>query len=247
MQRLNNTLVASLTMCFIFCATINAEAKKKGGSGSFAGGSLSIGAGWAFATADQDGINQIISNAKATSSATTSELKAAMEYNLQLTFRFANNLVAIQLRPSFFKQSESGTGTGGSYDYSLSGFTLFPLVRIIPLSNDIIDFYVQGGLGYGSLDGDITNGPTTVSFSGTNFGAQFGLGADFCFFPQHCFGIEGNYRYLPISRNIVGSSNGVLSNNITQVTAGSEFEAANSDVATNLSGISGLVSYTFNF
>ena len=244
--------VIFLTAVFLSALILNpdtaeAAGKKRGGKSAFAGGSLSVGLGLGFSTAEQDGLNQIITHAKTNSQATTAEMKAATEYVFHTTFRFSNNLVAIQLRPALFAQSESGTGTGGSYNYKLDGFTLFPLVRIIPLSNDIIDFYIQGGIGYGRMSGDITNGPTTVSFSGSNFGAQVGLGADFCFWPEHCFGVEGNYRYLPIQRNIVSSSNGTLSNNITQVTSNSELEANGSDVETKLSGVSGILTYTYNF
>lgn len=241
-----------LVLFFIFSVFIVqpealAAGKKRGGRGAFAGGSLSFGLGYSFSTAEQDGLNQVINNAKVANSATTSELSSATEYIGFATFTFSNNFVALQLRPTLFQQSESGNGTGGNYNYDLNGFTLFPLVRIIPLSNDIIDFFIQGGLGYGKLSGKITNGPTEASFSGTDFGAQVGLGANFCFWPEHCFGVEGNYRYLPIQRNIITSSNGVVSNNITQVANGSELEVSGNDVETKLTGISGILTYTYNF
>jgi opacity protein-like surface antigen len=231
----------------LFIANSAEAAKKRGGKGVFGGGSLSLGIGIGFATAEQSGINDIIKNAKANNQATTSELKSAMEYSLQPTFTFSNGLVAIQLRPSIFTQSESGTGSAGSYSYSLSGFTVFPLVRIIPLSNDIIDFYIQAGLGYGKMDGDITNGPSKIAFTGSSFGMQAGLGANFCFVPDHCIGVEGNYRYLPVQRNITSSTSGGLSNNITQATKDAELEVDGSDMSTTFSGISGALSYTYNF
>ncbi len=245
-MNIKNISTVLISTVILFSGT-SALAKKKGGRGAFAGGALSVGFGYSFATADQSGINEIIQNAKASNQATTSELSSATEYSLQGTFRFSNGLVAIQLRPSLFQQSQSGSGSAGSYSYSLSGFTIFPLVRLIPLSNDLIDFYIQAGLGYGKLDGEITNGPTKISFTGSNFGAQIGLGADFCFIPDHCFGIEGNYKYLPIQRNVASSSSGGLSNNITQATSGSEVEVAGNDLQTKFTGISGTVSYTYNF
>lgn len=238
--------VLLISICLLFSATSHA-AKKRGGKGAFAGGSISVGFGIGFSTAEQTGINDIIKNAKAANQASTSELKSATEYMFHGTFRFSNGYVALQLRPTLFQQAESGSGTAGSYNYSLSGFTVFPLIRLIPLSNDLIDFYIQGGLGYGKLNGDITNGPTKISFTGSNFGAQAGLGADFCFVPDHCIGVEGNYKYLPIQRNIVTSTSGGLSNNITQSAVDSELEVNGSDLATQLSGITGIVSYTFNF
>jgi Outer membrane protein beta-barrel domain len=241
------SLLLFLFTVFIFNTEAEAAGRKRGGRSAFAGGALSFGLGYSFSTAEQDGLNQIISDAKVNNSATTSNLSSASEYVGFVTFTFSNSLVAIQLRPTLFQQSESGNGTAGNYNYDLEGFTFFPLVRLIPLSNDIIDFYIQGGLGYGKLSGEIKNGPTEVSFSGTNFGAQIGLGANFCFWPEHCFGVEGNYRYLPIQRNMITSSNGTLSNNITQVANGSEFEVSGNDVETKLTGISGLLTYTYNF
>jgi hypothetical protein len=245
-MNLKNTYI--ILACVLFLFSVNSEAaKKRGGKGVFGGGSLSLGLGIGFATAEQTGINDIIKNAKAANQATTSELSSATEYSLQATFTFANGLVAIQLRPTLFNESSSGSGTAGSYNYSLSGFTIFPLVRLIPLSNDLIDFYLQAGLGYGRLGGDITNGPSKISFAGSNFGVQAGLGANFCFLPDHCFGVEGNYKYLPIQRNITSSASGGLSNNITQATVDQELEVNGSDMATGFSGISGTVSYTYNF
>jgi len=239
--------IALVSACLFLSVNSNAAVKKRGGKGAFAGGSMSLGFGVGFATAEQAGINQIIQNAKSTNQATTSELKSATEYSLLGTFIFSNGYVAIQLRPTLFTQSESGSGLLGSYNYSLNGFTFFPLVRLIPLSNDIIDFYIQGGLGYGKLNGDMTNGLSKISFSGSNFGAQIGLGADFCFLPNHCFGVEGNYKYLPIQRNITSSASGGLTNNITQAAADQELEVNGSDMATQLTGISGVLSYIFNF
>lgn len=239
-------LIVAISAVLLLSSTSEA-ARKRGGKGVFGGGSISLGFGIGFATADQSGINDIIKNAKASNQATTSELSSAMEYSIQPTFTFSNGLVAIQLRPTYFTQSQSGSGSAGSYSYSLSGFTVFPLVRLIPLSNDIIDFYLQAGLGYGKMDGEMTNGPTKVSFSGSNFGAQAGLGANFCFVPDHCIGVEGNYKYLPIQRNIASAASGGLSNNITQAAKDSELEVDGSDMGTTFSGISGTVSYTYNF
>ena len=224
-----------------------ALAKKRGGKGAFAGGSLSFGLGLASTSATQDGINDLIQTAKATEAATVSTLSSGLEYVGHATFRFSNGFVALQLRPSYFTQEETGTGTLGNYEYSLSGLAVFPLVRIIPLSNDFIDFYMQGGIGYANLSGTIKTGPNVVDFSGGNFGAQIGIGADFCFFPNHCFGVEGNYRYLPIPRNIVSSTQGTAPTGVSQAVRDQELEANNSDVATKLTGISGILMYTFNF
>ena len=237
-----------MVLLLTFVVVDNAQAaKKRGGKGAFAGGSLSVGLGISLTTAEQTGINSLINAAKANTNSTASTLVSASEYIGYVTFHFSNNFVAIQLRPTLFSQSSSGSGSDGSHSYELSGYTVFPLVRIIPLSNDLIDFYIQGGLGYGKLDGKIRNGATRADFSGSAFGTQIGLGAQFCFVPDHCFNLEGNYRYLPISRNIVTSAAG-LPTGTTQASVDRELEDASSnDVATTLSGISGILSYTYNF
>jgi hypothetical protein len=231
----------------ISLSSVSHAAKKRGGKGAFAGGSISAGLGVAISTADQTGINSLINAAKATTASSAGILGSATEYIGYLTFRFSNNFVALQLRPSLFTQSASGSGTDGSHSYKLDGFTFFPMVRIIPLSNDLIDFYLQGGLGYAKLDGEIRNGATNSSFSGSGFGMQMGLGAEFCFVPDHCFNVEGNYRYLPISRNIVSAGSG-LPTGTSQNQPNRELEdASGNDIATTLSGVSGLLSYTYNF
>lgn len=240
-----------LAMIFtISFASTSEAAKKRGGRGAFAGGSFSAGLGIAITTADQTGINSLVSAAKATTNSSAGNLGSATEYVGYFTFRFSNNFVALQLRPTLFSQSSSGSGSDGSHSYDLSGFTLFPLVRIIPLSNELIDFYLQGGIGYGKLDGSVENASRKASFSGSSFGMQMGLGAEFCFIPDHCFNVEGNYRYLPISRNIVSSGTGPgnLPYGTSQAQADRELEDLNgNDVATTLSGVSGMLSYTYNF
>ena len=237
-------------LSFSVANTSFAAAKKRGGKGAFAGGSMSIGAGLALATADQTGLNSMIATAKTSAASTAGNMSSATEYFGYFTFRFANGFTAIQLRPSLFTQSSSGSGSDGSHSYDLEGFTIFPMARIIPLSNDLIDFYIQGGLGYGKLDGTVKNGAREAKFSGSAFGVQMGLGAEFCFVPEHCFNLEGNYRYLPIARNIVSSGTGPanLPYGSSQAQADKELEDLNgSDVATTLSGLSGAISYTFNF
>ncbi len=228
-----------------------AVTKKKGGKGAFTGGAFSMGVGISLLTAEQNGLNNMIAAAKSSApggNVTTGDLNTGYEASAQFTFHFSNNLVALQLRPAYFTQSTTGSGSDGNYDYKLTGFSFFPLVRIIPLSNDLIDFYIQAGLGYGQLNGDITNGPRSASFKGSGFGTQIGLGADFCFFPEHCIGIEGNYRYLPLSRNIVSSSTAAAPYGASQSISGRELEdASGNDVATTMSGIIGNVNYTFNF
>lgn len=235
----------------IFTDSADAAVKRKrGGKGAFAGGAFSAGLGLSLMTADQVGLNGLVNAAKASANSSASTFGTATEYTGFVTFKFGNNFVALQLRPSLFYQSTSGSGTDGSHKYDLNGFLLFPIVRLIPLSNDLIDFYVQGGLGYGKLDGKITNGTRQAEFSGSGFGAQIGLGAEFCFFPEHCFAVEGNYRYLPISRNIVSSGTGPgnLPYGTSQAQSDRELEDSNgNDLGTTLSGVGGMISYIYNF
>lgn len=246
MNTLRFVLTSIIFSFFVIGFSSEALAKKRGGKGAFAGGSLAIGLGISSTSADQTGMNNLISVAQAATASSASKLTSALEYVGTLTFKFSNNFVAIQLRPTLFSQSTTGSGSDGQHEYKLDGYTLFPLIRIIPLSNDLIDFYIQGGLGYGKLSGRIRNGATSADFDGSAFGMQLGIGADFCFIPDHCFGVEGNYRYMPISRNIVSSASG-LPTGVSQATAGNELESSASDVATTLSGISGILTYTYNF
>ncbi|MBC7458153.1 MAG: outer membrane beta-barrel protein [Bdellovibrionaceae bacterium] len=232
----------------IFLASNVFALKKAGGGRALKGGTFSIGLGIGMGSFEQDGLNESIRNAKSISGATTGEMNSAVEYMGFATYRFANNIVALQIRPTFFSQTSKGNGTGGAFDYSLDGYSVFPLIRFIPLSNDIIDFYIQAGLGYGKLDGSITNGARKVSFGGSSFGTQVGIGAEFCFWPEHCFGLEGNYRYLPIERNKVLSASGALPDGIGQASPNHELENnSGDDVGTKLSGVSGVVTYSFNF
>ena len=225
--------------------------RKKGGRAAFVGGSFSLGFGVSLLTAEQNGLNNMIAFAKASApggGVTTGELNSGNEIIGQFTFHFANRFVALQFRPAYFTQAATGSGSDGSYNYTLTGFSFFPMIRIVPLSNDIIDFYLQAGLGYGQLQGDITNGPRNSSFIGSGFGTQIGLGADFCFFPEHCFGLEGNYRYLPVTRSIVRNSTSPAPYGASQSVSGRELEdlSAN-DVGTTMSGISANLNYTYHF
>jgi hypothetical protein len=249
MTQLKTSLLTAFSLFLLIAVPYQAEAaKKKGGKGAFAGGTLSAGLGLGLTTADQSGLNTMISTTKTAVASSTSNFSSGLEFMGHITFKFSNNLVAVQFRPTYFQQSTSGSGTDGSHSYDLTGFTLFPLVRLIPLSNDIIDFYMQLGIGYGKLDGSITNGTRKVSFSGSNFGMQAGIGADFCLLADHCFGVEGNYRYLPMERNIVSSASGALPYGTSQAAKDRELEDLNgSDIGTSMTGISGMLTYSYNF
>ena len=121
-------MVLLLTFAFVDSAQ---AAKKRGGKGAFAGGSLSMGLGISLTTAEHTGINSLINAAKANNNSTASSLSGASEYIGYITFHFANNFVAIQLRPTLFSQSTSGSGTDGSHSYELSGYSVFHSLELL--------------------------------------------------------------------------------------------------------------------
>ncbi|WP_413290159.1 hypothetical protein [Bdellovibrio sp. HCB337] len=209
------------------------------------GGGHSMEFGLALLSAGQNDIDTMITNARANNSASTSDMGSAYELFAQYQYRFGGTMFSILFRPSYVMQSATGSGTGGSYDYKLSGFTIFPMFRMYPLENDFIRFFMQTGLGYGKLSADITEGTSSIAFSGGNFGAIGGLGVDFCFTDSHCVTIEGNLRYLPIERNKVSSVTGTPG--LSQYGNGQEAEINGSDLMTSLSGIQGIIAYTLNF
>jgi hypothetical protein len=120
------------------------------------------------------------------------------------------------------------------------------MMRFVPLENNIIKFFLQGGVGYGRLSGSVENASGKVDFAGGTFGMMGGLGALFCFTPAHCMGVEGNLRYLPIARNTVSNVTGAHPQ-FSQAIADRELEFDDSDVATSMSGIVGAVYYTLMF
>lgn len=216
-----------------------------GGSGGH-----SIGGGLVLGGPTQSDLDSLIDYADSHVSGgiSTKNFSSATELFAFYQYRFSGSMFAVQFRPSYFSQSVTGKGTGGDYDYSLSGFTVFPIVKMYPLENSFIKFFLQTGLGYGTLDGKVEEGAGKLEFSGGNFGALFGLGADFCFTNNHCIAIEGNYRYLPIERNIITKSNGgAFAGSVTGSTKKEEFEMNNRDVKTSLSGFSGYLLYTYVF
>jgi len=217
----------------------NAFARGGGGGGH----SLQFGLG--LLTAGQDDMNTLIKTARA-AGADTGDMGSAYELFAQYQYRFSGTMFAIAFRPSYVMQSATGSGGGSAYDYKLSGLTVFPIFRLYPLENSFIKFYMQTGLGYGRMSGDVSAGGNSIAFSGSAFGALGGLGVDFCFTPEHCVSIEGNLRYLPIERNVASSASGSVPG-LSQSTNGQEVEISGGDLKTTLSGIQGSIAYTLNF
>lgn len=221
---------------------------KRGGGGGGISGSSEIGIGLSTVSSTQKDINSIIDNVNATQGGvSTKNLTSAYDFFIQYAFRFTGTSFALVLRPSYFTQSGSGSGpTVGDYEHTLTGYTFFPLIRLYPLENNFIRFFMQFGVGVGYLKGTVKQGTSSLSYAGSNFGGQAGLGADFCFAPNHCLTLEGNLRYLPIERNIADSASGTFTG-FTQTEANREVEYDRNDLTATMSGIQGILAYTFIF
>jgi hypothetical protein len=202
--------------------------------------------GFSVLNASQDDINAMIKYQRATNAASTSDMGSAYELFAQFQYQFSGTMFSMLLRPSYITASATGSGTGGAYDYKLSGYTFFPMLRLVPLENDFIKFFFQMGLGYGHLGAEISQGAGSISFGGSAFGAMGGIGVDFCFTSTQCLTVEGNLRYLPIERNLATAASGAQGN-LTQGSNGQEVEISGSDLKTTLSGVQGVLAYSVHF
>lgn len=223
-----------LAIFAITLGTLESEAKSRGGH--------SIGGGIIIMSPSQDGLDDHIDAVNTSQGVAVGKFGSAYEIFGHYSYRFSGSIFALQFKPSYFTSSTSGNG----YSYSLTGFTLFPILKLFPLENNFIKFFLQAGLGFGSLNGKISQPAGSVNYKGSAFGALGGLGAEFCFTANHCMVVEGNLRYLPIERNIISSVSGSPVE-VDSPTNGGELERGNRDLGTTMSGIQGGVSYTFSF
>jgi hypothetical protein len=117
------------------------------------------------------------------------------------------------------------------------------------LEDQTIKFYSQFGVGYGHMSGSIEESGSSVDFSGGDLGYSAGLGAEFCFFGDHCINVEGNVRFLSVERLIADSATGgpAIGTRIDQATKGKELEINGRDFAASMSGVLGMVGYTMYF
>ena len=244
-------LVATLTMIIVALSSQDVFAAR--GGGVFNGDSA-IGVGVSLITANQKDLNSVM-DATATQypgAFSTKNIGSAYEFYAEYNFRFSSSMMGLVFRPSYFMQSSTGSCGNGDCDYKLSGFTFFPILRITPLENSFIKFYLQAGIGYGQLSGDVSEGgatsPAKVSFSGSAFGEMAGIGVNFCFTPAHCLTLEGNARYLPIERNVASSASGSFyGGGFSQAQNGREIEYNGNDLSTTMSGLQAILGYTMNF
>lgn len=237
--------IALLTLTILILSTEEVFAKGKGGGIS---GASELGLGFSTVSSVQKDINSIIDNVNSTQGGvSTKNLTSAYDFFVQYSFRFSGTMFALVFRPSYFTQSGTGSGvTVGDYSHSLTGYTFFPLIRLYPLESNFIRFFMQFGVGFGYLKGEVKQGTGTMTYAGSNFGAQAGLGADFCFTESHCMTLEGNVRYLPIERNISDNVTGTITG-FSQTQVSREVEYDQNDMTTTMSGIQGVLAYTFRF
>ena len=214
-----------------------AQAFAMGGSRTHA-----LGIGAILMSPSQDDLGASIDAFNAANGTAISKPSTAYEGFIQYSYRFPSTMFALVIRPSYFTQTTSGNGSS----YALTGYTIFPMLKLYPLENNFIHFFLQTGVGYGSLTGKINHPNSSLTFSGGGFGALVGLGAEFCFTESQCLAVEGNLRYLAIPRSVASASTG-NSSEFSQATSGSELEFANNDVKNTMSGIQGGLGYIFNF
>lgn len=200
-------------------------------------GAHGLGLSLALISPSQGDVNSWIDSVGATG---TKNLGTGYEISADYEYRFSGTMFSMMFRPSYVTQ----TASGGGVEAKETGFTFFPMLRLYPLENSFIHFFMQAGLGYGKLTTELSNGSASGTYDGSAFGAIGGLGALFCFTSFHCMTVEGNVRYLPMERN-TGTSSGTLGGNLTQTNG--ELEGNGQDVGTTLSGIQGLIGYKMMF
>ena len=242
-RMINRFIYFTLAAALVFVMTIkDAQAK---------GGAHSMSFGVSFSSLNQKDLNaqmDAISASTYSGSFTTKNLTSAYEFFGQYAYRFGSTMMSLVVRPSYMTQSSSGTCGAGNCNYSLTGLTLYPLLRITPLENSFIKFFMQTGIGYGSISASVTENSASGSFSGYAIGQMVGMGASFCFTDTHCLTLEGNLRYHPIERNISSGATGTFANTgFSQFNSSGEVEYGGSDLATTLSGFQGILAYTMNF
>jgi hypothetical protein len=112
----------------------------------------------------------------------------------------------------------------------------------------MMKFYIQAGLGYGELKGEVIEAGAIAAFKGSTFGSMIGLGAELCVAPSHCFNFEGNYRYMTVDKSLVTDSSGTFaSNSLSQYGPNQELEIDGHDLATKMGGLVLLTGYTYWF
>lgn len=239
------TTVAAVLTSLLFAAHSDAAPRR----GASISGDSFLGFGLSLVTSNQKDLGNISDGLAANYPGTwgMKSMGSAYEFYGQYGFRFSGTMFGLIFRPSYFTQSTDGGCGTSSCSIKLNGLTLFPILRLVPLENSFIKFFMQAGIGWGTLKTEVKEGSASASFSGSGYGTLAGIGTDFCFTETHCLTIEGNIRYLPIERNTYDSQSGTFSNGGFSNSGSSEVERSNNDVGTTMSGIQGVIAYTLNF
>lgn len=245
-------LFARLTVLFgaicIMGFSHNAQAARGGGGG---GGGNTFGIVGGVSNSSQDYLNTLITRANSRASVgpvNTPALNSAYELGMQYGYRFSGTMFTALFRPTYFYQPTTGTGLNGSYNYSVTGFTVFPMLRITPLENDFMRFFMQIGLGYGRANTKIEEGTATLNAVGDAFGTVLGLGAEFCITSSQCISVEGNYRYLRMERNIATDATGTFaSDSLSRAAQNREVELDGDDLQIRMGGLQLLAGYAIHF
>ncbi|MEQ1664543.1 MAG: hypothetical protein ABL927_04120 [Bdellovibrionales bacterium] len=235
------TSMTAIIFGLFFSLLFNTNAYAIGGGG---GGGWNLGANIGFINASQGDMNDEIT----AFGSGASQFGNAWEGSLAFGYRMSGSSVALLLKPSMFYYSDQ---TKGTTSYGLSGFTVFPVLKWFMLEDQTIKFYSQFGVGYGHMSGEVKDGVNDIKFSGGDLGYLAGLGAEFCFSGSHCLNIEGSMRVLSVGRFTVNSASGTFVGNgtsaITQDTKDKEFEINGHDFAASMTGILGMIGYSFYF
>jgi hypothetical protein len=244
----------SFLVLVLILGTSQAFARASGGGGGL-DGSWSLGLYGGIQNASQDGLNELQSRANTREGGiTTSALNQAWEVAPALTYRYSGTIYAVQLRPSYFYERQDGHAASGSFTYGVTGFTIFPILRLYPLENDFMKFYMQFGLGYGQVHGMVNEGLSSgtdrhVEFGSGAFGSLIGMGAEFQMTDSQSLAFEVDYRYLDFIRNVASSSTGTGfgSGSLSQSGKGQEVELAGNDLDIKMSGLMFMAGYIFYF
>ncbi|GEM_PF-2774231 len=200
---------------------------------------------------EQKNINTLIGRANTRAGGiSTADLNSAWEFGGFLQWKF--DYFGIQLRPTYFTQSEDGSAPAGSsypgnYEYSVKGTNIATIFKLYPMENANMRLYFLGGVTWGMTTMKVVEGDFNVEASGSSLGYQCGAGIDFIFDSHILFG-EVSWRYLNVERNMVDSTSGTpAANSVSQYGSGSELEFDNRDISANMSGSLIMAGYGFRF
>lgn len=238
-------------ICFVLIGLCLGSAAFARGGGGGSGGDSQVGLVLGVSQTAQDGLNVLATRANSRTTSgpvTTAALNSAYEVGLQYGYRFSGTMFSLLFRPTYFMETSTGTGKDGSYNYGVTGFTFFPILRLVPLENEIMKFFLNLGLGYGRANTKIEEGSASLNSVGDAFGTLLGLGAEFCMTPVHCFSLEGNYRYLSMDRNIASDATGTFaSDSLSRASTNREVELDGDDLKIRMGGLQFLAGYIIHF